>query len=288
MNAALQNVTVVVVTYNSAHCIAALVPLLQQCPHVVFSDNGSHDDTVQQANALLPHTIVLAHGQNLGFGSANNRALAQVKTPFAFLLNPDCLMQPQALAQLVQEASHYPEAALLVPQLLKASGQLDVNYRWPHVLWRSKGPQADGPTCVGFVCGAAMLFRMQAFSATVFFDEDFFLYYEDDDLCLRLFKRQQTIVVLPHIVATHYNRGSVKGKHPWRSEYLRGYHHAQSKLIFATKHISPLKAKHQRTQLLLTTAIALPFRVLAFSPKLIARMWGRFVGLLHWIPYEHR
>lgn len=287
MSPALQDVTVVLVTYNSAHCFAPLVSLLAHCPHVVVSDNGSHDDTIQLAQQLLPHATILPHGINLGFGAANNRALAQVQTPFAFLLNPDCLVQPQALAQLVQEAAHYPEAGILAPQLLTANGQADVNYRWPHVLWRPKGPQAEAPACVGFVCGAAMLFRMQTFATIGFFDEDYFLYYEDDDLCLRLFKQHIPIVVLPHIQATHLNRGSVKGKHPWRSEYLRGYHHAQSKLIFASKHLGMPKATRQRTRLLWVTAMALPLRVVAFSPKLIARMWGRFVGLLHWIPYEH-
>lgn len=287
MNTAFNDVTVVVVTYNSAHCLAALVPLLEHCPQVVVSDNGSRDGTVQLARQLFPHATVLAHGCNLGFGTANNLALAQVRTPFAFLLNPDCLVQPQALAHLLQEAQNHPQAAILAPQLLNPRGQPDVNYRWPHLLWRPKGPQAEGPACVGFVCGAAMLFRMQAFATVGFFDEDFFLYYEDDDLCLRLFKQHIPIVVIPHIQATHLNRGSVKGKHPWRSEYLRGYHHAQSKLIFATKHLGLPKATRQRTRLLWSTAMALPLRVVAFSPKLIARMWGRFVGLLHWTPYEH-
>jgi GT2 family glycosyltransferase len=272
-----------VVTYTSAHCIAALVPLLQQCPHVVFSDNGSHDDTLHTVKALLPHAAVLAHGRNLGFGTANNRALATVNTSLALLLNPDCLIQPEALVELVHESRQYPEAAILAPQLLKANGQPDVNYRWPHVLWRSKGPQADGPACVGFVCGAAMLFRIQAFSKTGFFDEDFFLYYEDDDLCQRLFKQQLAMVVLPHVVATHFNRGSVKGKHPWRSEYIRGYHHAQSKLFFTGKHIGLREAKMLRYELLLLTMIALPARIIFFSPKLIARMWGRLIGLRSFI-----
>ena len=77
---AFSNVTIVVVTYNSAHCLPMLAPLLSVCPNVVISDNGSDDDTAVKAQTLWPQAKVLAHGRNLGFGAANNRALALVKT----------------------------------------------------------------------------------------------------------------------------------------------------------------------------------------------------------------
>lgn len=278
----LSSVTIIVVTYNSAHCLAALHPLLQQAPHVVVSDNASADDTVSHVKTLWPHATVLAHERNLGFGAANNRALAQVSTPFALLLNPDCELTPAQLTKLLAAADQFPEAAMLAPQLVDAQGELEVNYRWPSTLWTSKGPGATGPTCVGFLCGAAMLLRMSACQSTGFFDETFFLYYEDDDLCLRFFKAGLPMVLVTGVQALHRSRGSVKGPWPWRNEYGRGFHHAQSKLIFATKHDSPAAAERLRRQLIWQTALALPLRVVLFSPKLIARMWGRLMGVLFW------
>ena len=284
MNAlpSLSSVTIIVVTYNSAHCLAALHPLLQLAPNVVVSDNASGDGTAAQAQARWPHASVLGHDRNLGFGAANNRALARVSTPFALLLNPDCELSPEQLAQLLAAADQFPEAAMLAPQLVDAKGLPEVNYRWPNTLWAAKGPGATGPVSVGFVCGAAMLLRMSACQPTGFFDETFFLYYEDDDLCLRFFKAGLPMVVVPSVHAMHQSRGSVKGKTPWRSEYWRGFHHAQSKLIFSTKHDSPAAAERLRRQLIWQTALALPLRVVLFSPKLIARMWGRLMGVLIW------
>jgi hypothetical protein len=90
------------------------------------------------------------------------------------------------------------------------------------------------------------------------------------------------MVIVPQVQALHRSRGSVKGKSPWRSEYWRGYHHAQSKLIFARKHSSAAAAERLRRQLIWQTALALPLRVLLFSPKLIARMWGRLMGVVDW------
>ena len=181
-------------------------------------------------------------------------------------------------------ARAYPDAAVVAPQLIQASGKPEVNYRWPLTHWSPKGPPAEGLCCVGFVCGAAMLFNVRVTAATGYFDERFFLYYEDDDLCLRLFKAKLPILLAPHIRVTHRSRGSVKGSTPLRHEYLRGFHHAQSKLIFAHKHQGATQAYVQRTRLLLGTALALPFRLLFPSPRLIARMWGRLRGLIDWKP----
>jgi GT2 family glycosyltransferase len=275
-------VSVVVVTYNSAHCLAMLSPLLSVCPHVLVSDNGSQDGSAAQARALWPHATVLEHGCNLGFGAANNRALVQVNTPLALLLNPDCVMTPQALQALLEAAACFTDAAVLAPQLFSTEGQAEVNYRWPAAYWRSRGEAAEGPVCVGFVCGAVMLLRMARMAGVGFFDERFFLYYEDDDLCLRLFQAQLPMVVCPQVTVLHRSRGSVRGQFPWRSEYLRGYHHAQSKLIFLSKHESLQTAQGLRRWLFFTTTLLLPIRALLFSPKLTARMWGRWRGLLEW------
>ncbi|AOW12393.1 glycosyl transferase [Hydrogenophaga crassostreae] len=279
---ALNQVTVIVVTHESAHCLPALDGLLGQCKNLIVSDNGSLDGTPAQAARLWPQAQVLSHPRNLGFGAANNRALVRVSTPLAFLLNPDCEMTAQGLLQLVEMAEENPEFAILAPQLVSVGGKPEVNYRWPQTLWPSEGNPATGPACVGFVCGAAMLMRRDRFDDVGYFDEHFFLYYEDDDLCLRLFKAQRPIVVVPDVKAVHHSRGSVRGAHPWRSEYGRGFHHAQSKLIFAKKHQSAARALGLRQWLLFTTTLNIPFRALFFSPKLLARMVGRWMGLLRW------
>lgn len=279
---ALNAVTVIVVTHESAHCLDALDGLLSRCAHVIISDNGSADGTPELARAKWPHAEVLAHGQNLGFGAANNRALTRVSSPLAFLLNPDCEMTEAGLGTLLEASEADTDLAVLAPQLVSVSGKPEVNYRWPQTLWRSCGAAASGPVCVGFVCGAAMLLRRSRFDDVGYFDERFFLYYEDDDLCLRLFEARRPIVVMPDVKAVHHSRGSVRGARPWRSEFGRGFHHAQSKLIFAQKHRSDEEARRLRRWLLFTTALSIPFRAIVFSPKLLARMVGRWQGLRRW------
>lgn len=284
----LSDVTIIIVTFNSAHCLPELGKSLAKCPNIIVADNGSDDGCANAVKQHLPQAQVIALEQNFGFGAANNKALKEVKTPFALLLNPDCEITSEAILALLQTAATYPEAAVIAPQLLHADNTADINYRWPHLLWDSKGPGIEyGPACVGFVCGAVMLFRIKAFDEIGFFDEQFFLYYEDDDLCIRLFNAKRPMIIDPTITAIHRSRGSVKGKSPLKSEFIRGYHHAQSKLIFTAKHVQLEQAIQQRKKLIIQTCIALPLRVLLPAPRLIARMYGRLRGVLDWEPHEN-
>ena len=76
-----------------------------------------------------------------------------------------------------------------------------------------------------------LLLNMVQMHQVEFFDESFFLYYEDDDLCTRAFLQRRPIVVVPEALAVRASRGSVGGQFRWRSEYLRGFQYAQSKVF---------------------------------------------------------
>ena len=279
-------VQVVIVNWNGeeylADCLRAVAAQDHAGPlDVLVVDNGSTDGSLDLLRRDFPGVEVVRSPRN-NYAAANNLGVARGRGPFALLLNPDCEISIQAVQQLLRTAAQWPDAAMVAPQLLQANGQPEVNYRWPSLLWKSVGPAVtEGPACVGFVCGAAMLLRMNAFDGQ-FFDEQFFLYYEDDDLCTRLFKQRQAMLIDPAATAIHRSRGSVRGRSPLRSEYIRGYHHAQSKLTYAAKHVNAASARRLRIRLLWQTLLALPLRLALFSPKLITRMWGRCIGVSRW------
>lgn len=275
----LDQLTVIVVTYNSAHCIDGLTPALSSLRHIIVVDNASEDGTVDTVAAQLPHAQVVVNERNLGFGAANNRALREVKTRYALLLNPDCLPTLAAFSQLLQAAAQFPDAAIIAPHLTSKDGKPEVNYRWPYSHWDSQGPGATGPCCVGFICGAVMLFNMEVMRGIGFFDETFFLYYEDEDLCQRAFVAKKSMIVMPDIRITHLSRGSTRGPRRLRAEFYRGYHHVQSKLIFTSKHVSQAAAGRLRWKTMGLALAALPLRVLLPGPRYVARLLGRVWGL---------
>ena len=278
------NVTVVMVAYNSAHCLPGLSAGLQTMHKIIVVDNASDDDLQTQLPLTLPQASLLRNARNLGFGAANNRALAQVTTRYALLLNPDCLPTKDFLDGLLQAAAEFPDAAIIAPHLIRRNGTPEVSYRWPATHWVSRGPKADGPCCVGFVCGAVMLLNMDVMKRIGFFDETFFLYYEDEDLCQRVFLAGEQIVVVPDVEITHLSRGSVKGPNPLKSEFIRGYHHAQSKLVFERKYFGAALANSLRCKTLLLALLTLTLRLLLPQPRYLARLLGRIVGLCRSYP----
>jgi GT2 family glycosyltransferase len=283
-NELLAQVTVLVVTYNSGHCVPALARGLIDVPHVIVVDNASQDDTASRVRQSLAHAQLVQLDSNRGYGVANNAGLAQVQTPYALLLNPDCEIDSEDIAALVQAAKQWPDATLIVPQLVDAQGELQVNYSWPREAWKPRSGAADGPLGVGYACAAVMLINIAALLPVGGFDPSFFLYYEDEDLCLRVFQRHGQILVLPDIRVTHLSRGSVRGPRPWRSEYWRGYHHVQSKLRFMHKHVGASAAVTARRRLMITGGLQVLARAVLFSPKHLARAWGRFQGVRHLPP----
>jgi N-acetylglucosaminyl-diphospho-decaprenol L-rhamnosyltransferase len=277
--APLDRVTVVTVTYDSEHCLPALARALAACPHVVVVDNGSADRSAAEAERLLPQATVLRLGENLGYGAANNRGIATAATPYVLLLNPDVDTSATAIAALVEAAEAHPEAALWVPQLTGRNGEPELNYAWPRSTGEPQGGAAEGPLCVGYACAAALLMDRARMEAIGFFDTRFFLYYEDEDLCLRAFNARLPVVVVPQVRMGHYGRGSTRGPRPLAAEYWRGWHHAQSKIRFAAKHHGASAAYQLWSRTRRNALATVALRALLLSPRHLARAWGRLRGL---------
>ncbi len=284
MSSALDRVTVIVVTFNSAHCIAPLAAGLREAPHVAVVDNASADDTAAQVAAHLPQARWQPQPRNLGFGAANNLGVAAAGTEFVLLLNPDCVLEPGAIEALVAAADRFPDAACIAPQLLDRQGRPDLTHRWRSDRWASRGPGAEGPACVGFATGACLLIRTEAMRRIGGFDEGFFLYYEDDDLCIRLQQQCGALVFEPAARVQHVSRGSVGGPVRRQAEYLRGYHHIQSKFRFQAKHLGGPAPQARRVGYAAVAALEGLLRLLLLDTRRAWRCFGRVAGALCWRP----
>ena len=280
----LARITVVVVTYESAHCVPELARSLAAFPHVTVVDNGSADETVAAVKRLLPQARVICNDRNLGFGAANNRAFEGVDTEFVMLLNPDCTMTPQAAQIMLEAAQRYPEASAIGPQLIDRHGGPELGYRMRLDRWKARGGPAEGDLCVEFISGACMLIRLSALRHIGGFDEDFFLYQEDHDLCLRLVESCGPLILCPAARATHQSRRSSAGRHRLRAEYLRGYHHIQSKFIFERKHGAGDASRLVRLRYVLAAALEALLRGCLLDRPRATRALGRMRGAWRYRP----
>lgn len=273
----LSQITVIVVTFNSKYCILELSPVLKKIPNLIIVDNASDDQTLALVESDIPQAIRVANSKNLGFGTANNQALKLVKTPYAFLLNPDCSISIEILDSLHHWAEIYSDAAIIAPQLLKSNGEKDVSYRWPRSYWNSKGLAAEGPCCVGFTSGAALFLNLKN-SKNLYFDESYFLYFEDDDICQRVFKEKSQIIVIPELQLIHQLGGSVRYNKPLIAHYYGGFYMAQSNIIYVAKYQGLISARMLRLKFFISSLFKISITLATFRFKKMMRYLGRLMA----------
>lgn len=210
-------VTISLVTWNSARVIEPCLESLRAQRGVVTSltvvDNASIDGTPERIRALAPDATLIRNRRNMGYGRAHNQALLLSSTPYALVLNPDTVLAPDAIARLVTTAETNPRIGAVGPRLrryeltdreeatLQRTDVLDstgiVRHRTGIFAERGANEpdrgQFPGPENMFALSGACLLLRREAVNSirrgNELFDEDFFAYKEDVDLCWRLRRR---------------------------------------------------------------------------------------------------
>lgn len=247
--------TIVCVTYQSRTLIESLAARLQPFPHVLVIDNGSTDGTADAVHQLLPRARMVERSGNGGFGKANNEAMAIVDTPFALLLNPDCDIRPDGLLTLLETLHRYPSAGIVAPQSWRENRKPQKSFR-PAFYEPPLGTPyqvADATCCAQWLNGCCLLLRTEAFRRIGGFDERFFLFYEDDDLCLRMRKAGFECLFEPAASARH--TGGASSAPSVKLSFLKAFHYARSRHLAIQKYQGDVAGRRYLLKLML---VALP------------------------------
>jgi GT2 family glycosyltransferase len=213
--------TIIVVTHNSARWLArqraALEAQTDTNWELIVVDNASRQDQRPRAEQLPAGAKIIQSEINLGFAAANNLAARRSRSPYIVLLNPDAFPEPDWLATLLSTAERFPDAGAIGSTQLRADapgvydGTGDVMHA-SGIAYRSNYGQRPGhapPLAETFsACGAAMLLRRDVFEAAGGFDESYFCYFEDVDLCFRLRLLGWRILQSPDAIVAHIGGGS--------------------------------------------------------------------------------
>lgn len=219
----LARVTAIVVNFNSGpwleRCVRALRGDDRKPPPIEVIDNGSEDRSLEMLPDL-PGIRIRRSPRNLGFARAVNLAARAVRTEYILIINPDCLLVPQALLRLVEDLDAHPEAAMVSGRIFDMSGneQRGSRRRLPtrkrvftEVFRPGAGAGVDlthlpaprEPAEVEAVSGACMLLRREAFLDVGGFDKHYPLHFEDLDLMFRLGQAGWTLRLLPEVAVSH-------------------------------------------------------------------------------------
>jgi GT2 family glycosyltransferase len=196
MNMQIQlTVSVIIVNYNSGSyaldCIRSLNKQRDVNLEIIVVDNASKDDSLKLFAASLPDNVLLIKSpENLGFGRANNLAASRASGEFLLLLNPDTVINDAyAIKNLRDTLLHNPKIGLLAPAVdePRKNKQVLPRYCYPASNQLQHTKNLKGlPGKIAWVLGACMLIKRSVYNQINGFDEDYFLYGEDVDICLRL------------------------------------------------------------------------------------------------------
>ncbi len=211
-------ISVVIVNWNGGRFLLRVLEALQgqsrRPARVVVVDNGSTDGSAEMVARAFPAVRLRLSGENLGFAAANNLALREeVETPWAALLNPDAVPEPDWIERLWQGVCAHPGCSAYGcrmrryddPRYLDGTGDCYHPCGWG---WRRDyGVVEDEahlqPGEIFTPCAAAALYRREDVLAVGGFDEDFFCYFEDVDLGFRLRLAGKRCFYLPDAIVRH-------------------------------------------------------------------------------------
>lgn len=225
-------VSIILVNYNGAQvvidCLRSIRDTLQTVPYeVIVVDNASTDESVNGIETTFPEVQLIRQNQNRGFGAGNNLGASIAKGKYLFLLNTDTLLICDVLPHLVELMEQNPSIGIVGPQLLNPDKSLQISTARSIGIWgeyQTLKQQLDYQKRdreriaqefmamheADIIIGAALFIRKSLFEELAGFDETFFMYFEESDLCERARSKGWRIIYTPSVSLIHIGGYSVK------------------------------------------------------------------------------
>lgn len=233
--------SVIIVSYNSEdfieECVASVLKYIPKEGEIIVVDNNSEDKTVEILEKFGLMIKFIKSNKNLGFGKANNLAVKQALGEYLFFLNPDTEINRPIFNELIKFHENTSDCGLVGPKLIMKDGKVQSSVRKLPTVWGAfkeyvlgrKGeyseyvPEESEPTEVEMIYGAAILIKKDLFEKLNGFDEKYFLYYEDADLCKRVRESGKKIYYYPKVSIKHLVGGTKSNENRSKLNYVSSF-----------------------------------------------------------------
>ena len=273
MDLNLNNITFIIVTYKSHKVIFNCLNSLPRNSNKIIIENSKDMNLKKDLESKYDNIEVILN-ENIGMGASNNIGIIKSKTKYAYIINPDVTFKSDTFEKLIKSTEVINDFAILSP--------VNSNSNYPNFKNKitSKFDKEDIFE-VDTVDGFSMLLNKEKFHNEDLFDENIFLYLENDDLCLRTKKKNEKIYIINNSIIDHIGASSSDFNQNKEIEYLRNWHWMWSKFYFNKKHKGYLNAFFKIFFNLISAKIKFVFYFLTFNShkKRIYQM--RILGLLN-------
>lgn len=255
-------VSIIVLSYNTASllesCLTSLITYAPKTPYeIIVVDNASHDESVSLVKKKFPRVRLIENKENAGFAKGGNIGARHAKGDFLLFFNSDAQLQ-KPLDEMISFLQKNDTIGVVGGKLLASQGQTSHSHGRFFTLWNTflffffgdkfTKQKSESMQQVDWVSGGFMLIKKDLFEKIGGFDEHFFMYIEDMELCYRVKHQGKSVYFYPHAVALHLAQGS--------SNRSFAIHHIfQGTLYFYKRHHSVVEYYIVKLMLMLKAVI---------------------------------
>ncbi len=221
----IKDITIIITSFRSEKAIRECLNFIDSECKVINVENSDNITYKKNIEKEFKNVECILSGENIGYARGNNIGIKNTKTRYALILNPDTKLFPKTLENFFLATEKKPDFAMIGPSMV-SNIEKDNNTDF----------SSNSIKSVDSIKGYAMFINLSQFKEVGFFDENFFLYLEEIDLCRRLIKNGKKIYVDSNIKIFHEGAKSVDSSISFEVELTRNWHWMWSKFYFQQKY----------------------------------------------------
>ena len=272
-----QNLSVIIVSFKSDHVIHRCINSIDKQIEIIIIDNSNNIKFKKNIEEKYKNVRCILSTENIGMGAGNNAGIKNSNKDYAFILNPDIILEKNAINEILNASKIIDTFGVIAPlsdNFLYPNYKIDKNQKFDPI----------NPFKVKSVDGYAMLLnlkKLKQINNFNFFDENFFLYLENDDLCKRIRIKNEEIYIVPKSKISHLGGEAVDLKFEYEIELSRNWHWMWSKFYFNKKHYGYLNAIMKIFNNLISAKIKFFYYFITFNTKKRKIYQMRLSGILN-------
>ena len=239
------DLTIVIVSFKSGDILHRCIKSIDKKYPIIIVENSQNIKLKEELEKKYSNVECILPEKNLGYGAGNNLGIKNSKTKYVLTLNPDTILYENTISKLLEQANIIEDFALLGPKVVSETENLSNT--------ESK------IKAVNYIKGFAIFFNKEKFINIGYFDENYFLYFEEIDLCKKVIKSNNKIYLINDALIKHVVGKSHEDKYDFEMELSRNWHWMWSSFYYYKKNYNYYYALFKVLKKLVSSVIKIFF-----------------------------